>query len=447
LGLPYEAITSVLVDPRDGSNIYVGSDISAAQGRIFKSTNAGVDWMLMRDSVCVQELVMRPDSSNILFAALYAASYGSAGLLKSTDAGATWFRADSGIPASWWGSGITKLAINPTHPDSMIAALVVGGLSRTTNGGALWESIADSTGPQGRNIGAIGIDPENPERIYVSAYSDGRLYISTNDGLTWKNTLPDILYGGGGYHFEFGDPSSTLYMAGSRTVAASKGIFKSSDRGTSWINISAGIPGNFANVWCITRRLRSIPDALFAGISWSFDFRPDTVFGHGVFTSSDGGQSWQDIGIDSAQVFALALSPDERYLYAGVNGTRFGGGPRGVYRLDLGTTSVREPLDRIRSFTLYQNYPNPFNSSTSLRYEIPGEGTITLRIYDPIGREVRTILQSKETAGPHQIMWDGANNRNSQVGTGLYFVRATYLPTNRGSSALQSAAKGILLIK
>src|ERR1051326_7251635 len=183
--------------------------------------------------------------------------------------------------------------------DSMIAALVVGGLSRTTNGGALWESIADSTGPQGRNIGAIGIDPENPERIYVSAYSDGRLYISTNDGLTWKNTLPDILYGGGGYHFEFGDPSSTLYMAGSRTVAASKGIFKSSDRGTSWINISAGIPGNFANVWCITRRLRSIPDALFAGISWSFDFRPDTVFGHGVFTSSDGGQSWQDIGIDS----------------------------------------------------------------------------------------------------------------------------------------------------
>ncbi len=71
------------------------------------------------------------------------------------------------------------------------------------------------------------------------------------------------------------------------------------------------------------------------------------------------------------------------------------------------------------------NYPNPFNPRTSIRYELPAAGPVELRIYDPSGRLVRRLASGDESAGAHEIDWDGTDDRGASVAAGIYFVRVS----------------------
>ena len=71
-------------------------------------------------------------------------------------------------------------------------------------------------------------------------------------------------------------------------------------------------------------------------------------------------------------------------------------------------------------FALHQNYPNPFNPVTSLRYDLPEDGLVNITIYDMMGRIVKTLVNSSQTAGYKSISWNAANDRNESVSAGLY---------------------------
>ncbi|HSQ76350.1 MAG TPA: FlgD immunoglobulin-like domain containing protein, partial [Bacteroidota bacterium] len=72
-------------------------------------------------------------------------------------------------------------------------------------------------------------------------------------------------------------------------------------------------------------------------------------------------------------------------------------------------------------YVLEQNYPNPFNPSTSIRFGLPVKNTISLVIYDMIGREVKTLIAGQEMAkGAYQVEWDGTNNAGTGVASGSY---------------------------
>ena len=76
--------------------------------------------------------------------------------------------------------------------------------------------------------------------------------------------------------------------------------------------------------------------------------------------------------------------------------------------------------------SLAQNYPNPFNPTTTINYDVrAGGGEITLRVYDVKGRLVRTLVDGHQMEGAKRVLWDGLNNRGSQVATGVYFYRMT----------------------
>jgi len=77
----------------------------------------------------------------------------------------------------------------------------------------------------------------------------------------------------------------------------------------------------------------------------------------------------------------------------------------------------------IHKYTLEQNYPNPFNPATSIEYDLPKHGHVRLTIYDVLGRHIRTLVETRQQAGHFQTSWDGKNERNLPVTSGLYFCR------------------------
>ncbi len=85
-------------------------------------------------------------------------------------------------------------------------------------------------------------------------------------------------------------------------------------------------------------------------------------------------------------------------------------------------------------FQVMQNYPNPFNPSTIIHYEIPNDGLVTLRIYDELGREVKTLVNQYESKGRYDINFNASN-----LASGIYFYRL-----NAGN---YSAIKKMILLK
>ncbi len=77
-----------------------------------------------------------------------------------------------------------------------------------------------------------------------------------------------------------------------------------------------------------------------------------------------------------------------------------------------GTESVPE------KYSLSQNYPNPFNPSTSINYEIPTERRVTIKIYNSIGKELRTLINENQSAGKHTLSFNA-----SALPSGIYFAR------------------------
>ena len=69
-----------------------------------------------------------------------------------------------------------------------------------------------------------------------------------------------------------------------------------------------------------------------------------------------------------------------------------------------------------KKFELTQNYPNPFNPITTISWEIPTDGLVTLKIYDILGKEIYTIADEYQQAGSYQRNFDG-----SSLSSGMYF--------------------------
>ena len=71
-------------------------------------------------------------------------------------------------------------------------------------------------------------------------------------------------------------------------------------------------------------------------------------------------------------------------------------------------------------YALEQNYPNPFNPSTQIRYALPEVSSVTITVYDMMGRIVRTLVRDSQSAGYHTALWNATNERGLPVSAGMY---------------------------
>ena len=94
-----------------------------------------------------------------------------------------------------------------------------------------------------------------------------------------------------------------------------------------------------------------------------------------------------------------------------------------VMELSTGSATVLDEGAIVTSLELTQNYPNPFNPSTTINYNVDASGMVALKIYDIMGRLVRTLVdghRSSGNLGGYSVVWDGKDSQGQQVSAGLY---------------------------
>ena len=91
-------------------------------------------------------------------------------------------------------------------------------------------------------------------------------------------------------------------------------------------------------------------------------------------------------------------------------------------------------------FGLDQNYPNPFNPATTIRYQLPSDSRVTLRVYDLLGRVVQTLAEGVQEAGYKQLSWNASN-----FASGLYFYRLEAASVSDHSKTFTEVKKMLLI--
>jgi photosystem II stability/assembly factor-like uncharacterized protein len=253
--------------PDEPNVFYVGQ----VDGGVWKSTDYGRTWNPIFDNENTQSIgaiAVAPSDSNIIYVASGEGlhrpdlSVGD-GIYRSSDAGKTWthlgLRDSQQIPA---------LVVDPSNPDRLFAA-VLGhpygpnaerGIFRSEDGGRTWTKVLykdDSTGGSD-----VVIDPKNPQVVYASLW--GERLEPWEDANTYDTT--------------------------------SGGLFKSTDGGATWKQLSNGLPADLVQINVAVAA--SDPQRLYATISTKTGGGYASAKGLGVYRSDDAGMTWRKITDD-----------------------------------------------------------------------------------------------------------------------------------------------------
>jgi len=86
------------------------------------------------------------------------------------------------------------------------------------------------------------------------------------------------------------------------------------------------------------------------------------------------------------------------------------------------TTCVSKINNMPSEYRVNQNYPNPFNAETVIEYHIPESSYLTVKIYNVLGQEVKTLINGEVTPGKFRITWDGTTDSGEYVASGVYLL-------------------------
>jgi len=314
-GLTGVAPQAAVADPSRPGVVYVASPApGACPGScgydvfgIWKSTDSGATWSqpagLPPDLQYAYALAIDPMNSDTIYAGCVNQNDGMT-IFKSTDGGAHWAEADTGmnnVP----GSSVSAIAVDPDHPSTVYASSDQG-FWKSTDGAATWSLMA----PGASFANSIAVDPENTSRVFTSDYSSG-LRRSLDGGQTWQAV-------------NNGRPFASIHCLGAdpsddRTVYAgtdADGLFRSTNNGASWSPLTGDL--SFDSVTSVSVDPFD-PSRIYT-----------TLLSHGVYRSTDAGASWSNVLpqlFDSSfevtaatGIAGLAYATTDRGLYASHDG-------------------------------------------------------------------------------------------------------------------------------
>jgi Zn-dependent metalloprotease len=137
------------------------------------------------------------------------------------------------------------------------------------------------------------------------------------------------------------------------------------------------------------------------------------------YRSDDGGSTWRSLGTSQTQVSTMVY--DDFIMRCEVHDTQTAEDASGSCTVYYGyppekkNSAQNELTDE---YKLYQNYPNPFNPATEIKYKIKNNGFISLKIYDPLGKEIAVLVKGFQNAGEYTVNFDAGS-----LPSGIYFYK------------------------
>ena len=288
-------LKALVIDPANPSVIYAEAGILGGAG-LYRSDDRGKQWTHIRFNgvSLVKPLLVAPGNPSTLFVSTFQ------GLRKSFDGGMT--LSETGLNRG----EIRALIIDRNNPANLYATNG-DAVFKSTDGGNNW-SEAVSGLPGTRVINSLALDPSKPSTLYAALVVDGNginsVYKSVDRAATWMavSAPPVELI-----------PRSLIVHSTNSTVfvGTGRGVYKSSDGGNRWE--SAGIPGFVVHSLVLDP---TNPSTIYALPSIS----GTTITGRGIFKSSDNGMTWNSLGPDLSQSYisSLAIDPlNPAIFYAG----------------------------------------------------------------------------------------------------------------------------------
>ncbi|MFC1683748.1 T9SS type A sorting domain-containing protein, partial [Candidatus Zixiibacteriota bacterium] len=340
-------------------------------------------------------------------------------------------------------------AINPTDPDILFGSSQwLGGLYKSVDGGANWATVAGNLSGTSCFVTPFMLCNSDPDVMYAGF---SYIYRSDDAGHSWHKTNNNLeLDGNPALSLAASWYNSDVVYAGTAPSYTRAGLFRTTNGGESWVNITGELPDRYPVDIAVDPANHSNVYVVFSGFGTSH-----------IYNSTDGGESWQDIGGSLPDVPTSAVIVDPWYtdhIYVGndlgVYVSRDGGGswmslqeglPDAIIAMDLSIsptnrklrvathgngayqmpllnpTGVEQEQQTVpANFELFQNYPNPFNATTTISYRTSEAGMVHLAVYNVAGQLVEALVDEYKEAGRQTVKWDAKN-----VASAIYLYRLT----------------------
>jgi photosystem II stability/assembly factor-like uncharacterized protein len=362
-GLPnsngYESIYSIMAK---GDTLFAGTNWLG----IIHSTDNGNSWYFGSNEML----------SNIIYALINVGGTVFAGtnngLFLSTDNGANWSNIKGGLPD-------TSIMGFLAYDNYIMTYTKAKGIYLSNDQGNSW--IPANNGLTNENVHAL-------IRINSSIFAgtDKGIYESTDNGTNWNsfnnelsNKIVNAFSINGNYFY---------------AVTESDGFYYSTNSGLNWTASNGGLPST------TIRSIQTYGDTTFIGLK---DI--------GVYFSTGKDFSWKNVYRYGPNATINTLAIFDGFLIVGCDGSSIWLAP-----ISEITSIKNEKVQVPNNFFLFQNYPNPFNPSTTINYTVPKKSFVTIKVYDILGREVKTLINDEKPAGNYSVNF-AANN----LASGIYF--------------------------
>lgn len=418
-------------------------------------------------------VVVMPYNTNIIWAGT------EIGLIESTDGGASWHLANNGLPAvAIWdmkivddevvvgthGRGIWSVALpelaNYNPPTVTLSPRINGDVYQTGLGIAINASLRsayDSTqvlvnGVKVYTIGATSTQDSVISFIYTGTGSKTFQLQSFKDGVAYKsgtNTIEliELLAAKTGYVADFNSPTSDF--TGNMSIQTVSGfsdgaihsphpygtnldyvymlrapiIVAENNATLSYKDVAIVEPGDAGSVFGNTNFWDYVIVEASKGGEWislldGYDCRADSRWLNAYNSGGSGNSTmWKSHSVNLRDFFNAGDEILIRFrLYADqyVDGWGWAIDDLSIQPLYVGVEDEFIPSN----FELSQNFPNPFNPSTTIRFSLPKEAKVSLKVYDNLGQEVANLVNDVMPAGNHKVNFNALN-----LSSGVYYYR------------------------
>ena len=380
-------------------------------GVVLKTTNAGVNWVSQSLPTTYQlRYVFFTDVSTGYIAS--GGSSNSAGdVIKTTNGGNTWNALSLPVYAHFY--RVYFINSNIGYVTGWETIL------KTTNAGSTWESQSFA------GLGFIShICFVDVNTGFACTYNSYKILKTTNGGSNWQEVFTASAPITG---IAFID-ANTGTAVGGTTTGSNAFIIRTTNGGNNWTNNNFN-NNNIPRLYSVTYLNPNIGYIAGGGLAGGVS---------SILKTTNGGVNWyfQTTNVNNGLMGSFFTNVNIGYA-VGYNGTILKTTDGGGTLLGINPESNQIP----EQFSLAQNYPNPFNPSTIIKFDIAKTGFVTLKIYNILGKEIKTLVNEKLDAGSYSISWN-ANDFQS----GVYFYRIA-IHSDRIKTEGFSDVKRMILIK